>query len=373
MKKILVISLAYYPYVGGAEIAIKELTDRMSDIEWHMITKRLGNEPALEKIGNVVVSRIGDRGTGKISKFFFQFSAALKAHELYSKHSYDAVWAVMAHSAGVPAAIFKFFHPSVPLILTLQEGDPVEHIEKTMLPLWPLFVRAFTSADVVQAISTHLGNWARARGFGGALEIVPNGVDIKKFESVPITHEGLVLITTSRLVYKNGIDTIIRAMCSLPEAKLQIIGSGVEETNLKKLAQQLGVKSRVEFLGYVPQEKIPAYLHATDIFIRPSRSEGMGNSFIEAMAAGLPVIATQEGGIADFLFDAKRNPDQEPTGWAVERDSPQQIADAVEEIVSNKDATRQVVDHARAMVREKYDWDYVAKAMRERVFNKVLK
>jgi phosphatidylinositol alpha-1,6-mannosyltransferase len=241
-----------------------------------------------------------------------------------------------------------------------------------MRPLWPLFVRAFTSADVVQAISSFLGKWARTRGFSGPLEIIPNGVAVSKFEGDTVPHEGVTLITTSRLVPKNAVDDIIRALPHIPDARLQVLGTGPEEANLKKLAARLGVESRVDFLGYVSQEKIPEYLHKADVFIRPSRSEGMGNSFIEAMAAGLPVVATQEGGIADFLFDAKLNPDKAATGWAVRKDSPEQIAQAVQTILGNPEAARQVTEHARAMVKENYDWDLVAKEMRERVFNRVL-
>ncbi len=185
-------------------------------------------------------------------------------------------------------------------------------------------------------------------------------------------HDGTVLITTSRLVHKNAVDDIIRALALLPGAKLQILGVGQEEQNLKALAQELGVASRVEFVGFVPYAKIPAYLHAADVFIRPSRSEGFGNSFIEAMAAGVPVVATQEGGIADFLFDKKRNPEKEATGWAVDADNPKQIAAAVEEIVGNKSEAAQVIEHARKMVLEKYDWDTIAKQMKERIFARVL-
>ena len=374
MKRVLIFSLAYYPHVGGAEIAVKEITDRLPDIEWHMVTKRLDQDASLvEKVGNVLVHRVGKANTGKLSKFLFQFSAAFFAFSLHKKYRYDALWAIMAHSSGVPAAIFKTRFPRVPFILTLQEGDPPAQVERTMLPLWLFFSRAFKTADLVQAISTFLGSWARIRGFKGPLEVVPNGVSTALFEGQPITHNGVVLITTSRLVHKNAVDEIIRALVLLPEAKLQVLGTGVEEKNLKKLAQELTVESRVEFLGYVPQEKIPNYLHAADIFIRPSRSEGMGNSFIEAMAAGLPVVATQEGGIADFLFDAKRNPEKQTTGWAVDKNSPEQIAEAVKEIISNKEATARVVEHAHTMVKENYDWNHVAVEMKERVFNPVLK
>ena len=84
-----------------------------------------------------------------------------------------------------------------------------------------------------------------------------------------------------------------------------VLGVGPDEVMLKKLVKHERVESRVQFLGQIEHNEMPLYLKACDIFIRPSRSEGMGNSFIEAMAAGLPVIATQEGGIADFLFDEK--------------------------------------------------------------------
>src|SRR3989344_4819635 len=117
---------------------------------------------------------------------------------------------------------------------------------------------------------------------------------------------------------------------------------------------------------------MPLYLRACDIFVRPSRSEGFGNSFIEAMAAGVPVIATQEGGIADFLFDAKRNPKVPPTGWAVDKDSPEQIAAAVKDILGNPDQVRRVIENARALALKKYDWDLIARNMRQKVFEPLL-
>lgn len=373
MKKVLIFSLAYYPHVGGSEVAIKEITDRTPDIEFHLVTKRFDSESlAVEKVGNVLVHRIGSASRGKFSKFLFQFSAAVFSFSLHKKYAYDAIWAMMAHSAGVPAALFKIRFPRVPYILTLQEGDTPAHVEHVMRPVWPLFARAFTSANVVQVISNFLGEWARRRGYKGPLEVVANGVDTKSFLGEAISHTGTVLITTSRLVHKNAVDEIIRALALLPEAKLQILGIGPEELALKNLAQELGVISRVEFVGFVPYAKIPVYLHAADVFIRPSRSEGFGNSFIEAMAAGLPVVATQEGGIADFLFDKKRNPEKETTGWAVDVDNPKQIAAAVEEILSNPSQTLRVIEHARKMVLERYDWDTIAKQMKERVFARVL-
>ncbi|MBU6321323.1 MAG: glycosyltransferase family 4 protein [Patescibacteria group bacterium] len=379
MKKVLILSLAYFPHVGGAEVAIREITSRIAprDIEFHLLTLRFSRrELRRERIGNVVVHRVGG-GSSRLSKFFFQFRAALAALRLHRRERFDLVWAVMAHSAGVPAALFKLSHPRVPYLLTLQEGDPPEAIERTMRPLWPLFARAFTRADAVQAISTFLADWARRRGFTGRLEVIGNGVDVARFArrapepEVVAVRERLgklagdcYLVTTSRLVEKNAVDDVIRALALLPpEVSFIIYGVGPDEAKLKALAKELGVEARARFMGQLSHERLPLALAACDIFIRPSRSEGMGNSFIEAMAAGLPVIATQEGGIADFLFDAKRDPEKEPTGFAVDRDAPEQIAAMVEYVRAHPDEAARTAENAKQLVVERYDWDHIAARM----------
>ena len=388
-KKVLIFSLAYFPkFVGGAEVAVKEITDRITDIEFHLVTLALAPElPKSEHMGNVIVHRIGFGSTGVLNKLYFQLYAPFKALSLHRSHRFDCLWAVMAHSSGVPAALFNLFQPRVPFVLTLQEGDPPAYVERKMLPLWPLFSRAFKKADVVQAISNFLGEWSKRRGFKGPIEIIPNGVDVARFAQVypprvidEVKDElgrrmgDVFLVTSSRLVEKNAIDDCIAALAMLPEhVRFVILGAGPLEDRLKTQVRTLHLDARVQFLGLVPHEELPKYLQASDIFIRPSRSEGMGNSFIEAFAAGLPVIATQEGGIADFLFDEKRNPDKPITGFAVNKNSPAEIAAQVRHIMEHPEKVRAVTATARALVGERYDWDIVAKDMREKVFGRFLK
>lgn len=400
MKRVLIFSLSYFPkHVGGAEVAIKEITDRVADIEFHMVANRYDSTlPREEKIGNVVIHRIGITKENptmadlkkfplNINKFLFQFLAAWHALRLHRTYSYDAIWAMMAHSSGVPAAIFKMVHKEVPYVLTLQEGDPPEYIEKKMRPLWPLFSRAFTTADTVQVISNFLGGWAKRMRFNGRLEIIANGVDTKHFSqhySEQVVNErkdalkkkmgDVFLVSTSRLVHKNALDDVIRALPLLP-ANVYFLnfGFGPDKDYLDRLAEEIGVSDRVRLLPHPGLKALPLDLQVSDIFIRPSRSEGFGISFVEAMAAGLPVIATQEGGIADFLFDEKRNPDKPITGWAVDKDSPEQIAGAVKEIMSKPEKVRAVVSTAKAMVESKYDWDLIASDMWSRVFEPLLR
>lgn len=386
--RVLIFSLFYYPrFIGGAEVAIRSITDRIAprDIEFEMITLRLDSSfPKTEQVGNVLVHRIGPtvgkptvadlgRRPVHLSKYLYQLLAAATAIRLHRQKRFDAIWAMMAHSTGMPAALVKMRHPSVKYLLTLQEGAPPEYTERMARPVWPLFKRAFTSADQVQAISSFLLRWAHRMGAKGPATVIPNGVDTSRFGGAVTDattrlgkREGEVfLVTTSRLATKNAVDDVIRAMPLLPrQVTFLVAGAGQDEQALRALAAQLGVDDRVRFLGEVSQEELPSLLAACDIFVRPSRSEGFGISFIEAMAARLPVIATQEGGIGDFLFDERRNPDEETTGWAVDKDSPAQIAQAVEDILGDPQKAARVTRTAREMVVSKYDWATIASEMR---------
>jgi glycosyltransferase involved in cell wall biosynthesis len=398
MKKILIFSLDYLPgTISGAEAAIQEITDRISpeEVEFHMVT--LYYDSAVErvgKIGNVHIHRVGLWGKPNASleerrkfplhynKHFFQFAAGIKGYFLHKKYHYDGAWAVMAHGTGVPVSIFNVL-TGVPYALTLQEGDPPEYIERIMRPLWPLFKRAFTHARVVQPISEFLGAWAERMGYTGDIEIVRNGANP---ESIKPTFEqseveelkqklgkkagDIYLVNTARLVHQKGFDTTIRALLLLPShIKLLVVGGGPDEEMLKSLAKELNLEDRVIFTGQVDRKEVTQYRFAGDIFVGPSRSEGLGNAFLSAMACRLPVVATQVGGIADFLFDAKRNPEKGATGWAVDPDSPEQIAEAVEDILAHPEVVREVTERARKMVVEEYDWDIVARRMQEKIFN----
>ena len=401
-KKILIFSLVYYPsHVGGAEVAIKEITDRIDpkDIEFDMVCLRFDkNLPKVEKIGNVTVHRIGftkDAPTMAdlkklplhLNKLWFQFAACCKAHKLNNKNNYDAVWAMMAHGAGIPAGLFKTFHSKVSYVLTLQEGDPIEYIKKKMLPLYPLFKRGFTKADIIQPISTFLASWARDMGFEGKTQIVPNAVNTAHF-SQEYSEEELnklkkelgkkvgekYIITTSRLVHKNAIDDVIVALTYLPEdVKFLVLGIGPDEEKLKTLAKEKGVEDRVLFIGQIDHSVMPKYLKISDVFTRPSRSEGFGNSFIEAMAAGIPVVATPAGGIVDFLFDTEKTPDKKPTGFLAEIDDPKDLAKQLERALTDKKLLADIIPRAQKMAREKYDWDLIAADMKTKVFEKVFK
>lgn len=400
MKKVLIFSLSYYPnVVGGAEVAIKEITDRISqkDLQFDMVTLRYDVLlPKFERIGNVNVHRIGFTAKNptpadvarfplSVNKYLFPIMGYFKARTLHRKNQYDGVWAMMANYASFAALALKVRHPNMRFLLTMQENDPIQYVQHRVQFVYPVFVRVFANADFVQAISRYLAGFARNMGYRGPLEIIPNAVNVEHFSQAYSDNELFLLkqklgkkegdtflITTSRMVHKNAVDQIIRALAYLPrEVKFLVLGVGPDEEMLRELAKSTGVADRVHFLGQVLHTDMPKYLKISDIFIRPSRSEGLGNSFLEAMAAGVPVIATPVGGIPDFLFDPDANPEHEPTGLFAEIDNPESIARQVKRLVDDRGLRTRLFTNGRTLVIEKYDWSLIARFMKEKVFDQL--
>jgi|CXWL01.1.fsa_nt_gi glycosyltransferase involved in cell wall biosynthesis len=385
MKRVLIFSTTYLPNIGGAEVAIAEITSRIPSISFDLICARFNTAlPKEERIGAVTVYRVGV-GIRSIDKILVPFLGAWKALLLEQEGRYDAYWAMMATygSGGAYLANTVRLGRATPIILTLQEGDPPAYLRTKWFGLVGLSWRlALSQSAHVTVISSYLGALAKEFGYKRNPVYIPNGVDTKVFtmattsqqeEPHPLGKKAgeVYLVTTSRLVKKNACDDVIRALAFLPpHISFTVYGDGPDESLLKKLAKHEKVEGRVRFMGSVPYKELPHLLHVHDIFVRPSRSEGMGNSFIEAMAVGLPVVATQEGGIADFLYDAKRNPEKSPTGWAVDANAPKQIAQAVRDILANKSETHTVTKAAQRLVQEKYDWSSIAKQMQS-VFDQI--
>jgi len=118
-----------------------------------------------------------------------------------------------------------------------------------------------------------------------------------------------VLISVGRLTPEKGWPTLIKAaaqvMQARPRVRLALVGEGFRQRKFEKLAKELGVAERVEFVGKMPFEEIPNYLKAADLFAFASDSETQGLVTLEAMAAGLPVVAVDAIGTSDVVEDGK--------------------------------------------------------------------
>ncbi|NCQ16554.1 glycosyltransferase family 4 protein, partial [Candidatus Falkowbacteria bacterium] len=142
-----------------------------------------------------------------------------------------------------------------------------------------------------------------------------------------------------------------------------IIGAGELEKNYKLQITNYKLEGRVIMLGEIKNELIPEYLSIADVFVRPSLSEGQGIAFLEAMAAGVPIIATPVGGIVDFLRDGE-------TGLFCRVSDPASIAAKIKILFANKEMAEALRNNAGELVRKNYGWDSIAVKM-EKIFNQL--
>ncbi len=359
-----------YP-AGGAEQAFGNITQRLPDIEFDLICAKLRpGAKGYETVGNVHIYRMGF-GIPKIDGFILALFGHHCAYKLMRTHRYDLLWSIMA-SYGAFAAVRVKKKTGLPLVLTLQEGDSFQHIYNRVRFVRGAFNNIFRSADAIQAISHYLLNWGKEMGYIGDLgKVIPNGVAVEAFTqdftseaiaqkraSFGFPSNALVLFTSSRLEKKNGIGDVIAALPLLPDHVCFVVcGSGSLDAELRAHVQRLGLERRVQFMGFVDPKELPLLMKSSDIFIRPSLSEGLGNAFLEAMAAGLVTVGTNAGGIPDFLSDGE-------TGFIVAAENPKSIAATIRKIQELDAQTKERVRAcARVLVCEKYNWEVVSRDM----------
>jgi glycosyltransferase involved in cell wall biosynthesis len=142
-------------------------------------------------------------------------------------------------------------------------------------------------------------------------------------------------VSVGNLRREKGQDVLIRGFAAIaaefPDARLTIVGAGPSGEFLTRLAADVGVAGRVDFTGAVSEPW--GHLAAADIFVAPSRSEALGMAIIEAMAAGLPVIASRVGGIPELVRDTE-------TGYLVTVGDHDALADRLRHLLTSSDARR---------------------------------
>ena len=150
------------------------------------------------------------------------------------------------------------------------------------------------------------------------IEVIHNGVDIGRFKPEPqnreetrrkigIPHGETFVLTVRRLVYKNGIDTLMRAAKTAlennPSLFFLVVGTGPDFNEVKTRVEQLGIGKNFKLAGFVSDADLPSYYNAADLFVLPSKSgEGLPLVGLEAMACGLPLVATDVGGTAEVII-----------------------------------------------------------------------
>jgi len=234
-------------------------------------------------------------------------------------------------------------------------------------------------ADLV--IATCSDEVAELRAAGAPprhVQVVPCGVDAGRFSPDAPAVADVVgprlpgcrtrLVTVGRLVERKGVEQAVRALRFLPEAELVVAGGpdaagladDAEAVRLQRLAHDLGVADRLRMVGRVAPDDLPGVLHAADALLATPWYEPFGIAVLEAMAAGLPVVASAVGGMLDTVRDGV-------TGRLVPVDAtghldPAELADAVRGVVDDPATAARMGAAGRELARQRYDWARVAAA-----------
>ena len=195
------------------------------------------------------------------------------------------------------------------------------------IPGWRVLLRMINRhCDAINLIAPAIGNDLVELGIHGPrIAHIPNGVkmsaSVQKFDGASVRR----LVWVGRLTAQKAIDILLEALANVVavgrEFSLEIIGSGPDMELLLEHCRQLRLEKRVRFTGALSEEVIRTKLAEADVFLLPSRYEGMSNAALEAMEAGLPLLLTRCGGIDTYM--------DESIGWICEPNNVDQLTDAL--------------------------------------------
>lgn len=228
----------------------------------------------------------------------------------------------------------------------------------------PISQLALKNPDAVIALTEDMKTEIQ-KTYRRPVNVIPNGIDLEGYQDLPakaaireklgLHDDEKVIVFVGTLRPIKGLRYLIEAMNIIRQedtaAKLMLVGDGEERQRLEVLVKEWDLGGAVTLVGRVPNERVPQCLAAADVFVLPSLSEGFPNVVLEAMAAGLPVVASRVGGLPEII-------DEGQNGFLVAPKSPEQIADRVLLLLGDDELRARISENNREKVRA-YSWESV--------------
>lgn len=395
----------FFPHVGGAERQAFALGQSLRergcavtiisfrhDRNW-LPNEVIGGVPVIRVAGTLLGGR--EKLPGFLRKLLYLMAMVVMGWVLWRhRQYYDVLHVYQLNLLALPTALVCRF-TGIPMIIAVRSVGPSKETgfrDKLSLVAGPLDAtapwlqldeRARPYGDlegwerlgkpIVQFIRSLLDRpqtvvvilSSRMRGYLAAhdlhlpnVQLIPNGVDITRFypssAGIPIAERERVVVCVSRLSHEKGIDVLLQAWHlvhkQFPQAKLIIVGIGPLQTQLERMAQALGIADSVEFAGF--QSDIPAQLHRGNLAVLPSHWEGMPNAVLEAMACGLPCVATRVSGSEDIIQHGVN-------GVLVEPGDYESMAEALLTLLRDPALAQKYGRAARARVEQHYALEHI--------------
>jgi len=359
LRSLLFICQGYPPFHGGAEQATAVLAEAAAgdpECRVHVLTSDIGGRLEPEEVRNGVrILRVPSRKRDwthhsvpelvtfyascrrrlpalqeslKPSTLLAHFTMPAGLIALTWRRRFGAPYSVVLHGADVPGhepARFRLLHPLMKVVAR----------------------RVWNRADHVIAVSGELAALAQRTWPRGRIDVIPNGVDTTRFcpATRPEQADRTRVVLLSRLVEIKGVHVLIEALAGLPRpllrtCRIDVYGTGPQRPALEALVRRERLTECVTFHGVVPADRVPSLLREADLFVLPSLREAAPVSLLEAMATGLPAIATSVGDVPHVVRDGAN-------GRLVPPADPEALGRALGELLKDRDRRERMGRAAR--------------------------
>ena len=364
-----VVTHTFLPHMGGIEKVVYEQSKRLlqKDFNVKVLTSKL-NRKSKYSIEGINVQcydsvnigfRLGIPYPIPHLMSYKTFVEMIRSNDLIHAHGHPYLSSILA------TKLAKKY--SKPIVIT-QHNTFIQY-----KGLWNTFERfnditigkeTLKLADRIIVVSDATKKYVVSLGASPEkITVLHNGVDIHRFRPInglkeemrkklDINMDASVALTVRRLVYKNGIDTLLKSAETAVKKNANlvflIVGKGPDLPEIRKRVRQLELEKNIRLVGFISDEELPLYYNVADFFILPSKSgEGLPLVSLEAMACGLPVIATDVGGIKEIM--------EKNCGKIVPSNNPDSLSEAILDF-SRRDLTP-IKKVLRSIIEQKYSWD----------------
>lgn len=391
MANICFVTPEYIPLVGGTGSYVYYLSENLARYgnSVYVVTKN-----NLGKNGRATVLSVKTFRISPLDNFFFYIRSSQKIMQINEKVPVDIVHVnlPLVPSFAVPRNLGKAL---VATVHTTWMGEKKalrhepflemnisEKIVVSFNPILRFLEHALLErSDIIIAVSEHTKRELLEKYHLNAdkVTVIHNGVDVEKFKPAEDKNkvkralgfgDNRVVLYVGRLYSRKGLPTLLKAASIVlrrtKNVKFVISGKSFhkEEEKLRALVEKLKLQKDVLFAGYTPDEKLPQLYQASDVFVLPSTYEGLPFTLLEALASGLPAVATNVGGVPEVIADGKN-------GFLVSPLDFQDLAEKILYLLENPSFAFEMGRLGRKTVEEKFTWQNVTRQVLE-IYNKVL-
>lgn len=359
--KLLLINSEYPPVGGGAGNASANIARCLVQLgnEVVVVTSRFDDLPRDETFDGVRVlrgpaaRRNVDRSTA-FEQVRFILGATIRCLALFRGYRPAVVLAFFGLPSGAVALILKALF-GTPYVVSLRGGDvpgfrPYDFWLYHRIAV-PFLHMIWHSATAIVANSEGLRRLANAFDSKAQILVIPNGVESSRFWRPDRAWSQQRLLSVGRVVHQKGLDLAATALAGLRDLQWEwrIAGDGPEVGNLRRMLAQIGLQDRIRFLGWLSAEDLAREYQEASLFLFPSRHEGMPNALLEAMAGGLPSVATRIAGNEELVSP-------EVTGLLVPPEDATALRESLRRLLVDPTAREMMGRAAHASAAADYDW-----------------